>query len=153
MAAGHPFCLCREPFLNYWLLKTEPGSYSWEQMLKDRRTTWSGITNALALIHLRKAARGDMGLFYHTGDERRIVGVVRIVKGPHPDPEKNDPKLAVVDVEVVGAVKTPVDLAALRKAPALEGWDLFRNSRLSFVPVTEKQWKAVEKLTGGVIAK
>lgn len=139
--------------MNYWLLKTEPDCYSWDNMQRDRKTCWDGITNALALKHLRTAKKGDLGLFYHTGDERRIVGVVRVVKGPHPDPKLGDPRMAVVEVEAVGPVKSIVDLGTLRGVPALEGWDLFRNSRLSFVPVTEKHWKAVEKLTGGVKAE
>ena len=134
----------------HWLLKSEPGTYSWDRLVREKRTAWDGITNTTALIHLRNFAVGDEAFFYHSGEERRIVGVARVVKAAYPDPAKNDPKLVAVDIEAVGPVKKPVDLATLKATPALEGWDLFRISRLSVVPVSAAHWRVLMKLAGGV---
>ena len=81
-----------------WLLKTEPTAYCWDDLVRDKRAVWDGIKNALALIHLRAAAAGDETLIYHTGKERRVVGIARIAKAPYPDPKQGDPKLVVVDI-------------------------------------------------------
>jgi predicted RNA-binding protein with PUA-like domain len=136
--------------VSYWLLKSEPGDYSWQDMERDKKTVWSGITNTTALMHIRTVKDGDQAFFYHSGGERRIVGVVRVAGGPYPDPKRNDPKLVVVNVECVGPVRTPVSLDELKAVPELEGWDLFRIGRLSFVPVSSAQWKAVMKKAGGM---
>lgn len=137
--------------MSYWLLKTEPGDYSWQDMQRDGKVAWSGITNTTALMHIRTAQDGDLAFFYHTGGERRIVGVVRIQGAPYPDPKLGNPKLVVVDVECVGPVKRPVDLDELKAVTELKGWDLLRIGRLSFVPVSAAHWKVVTRLTGGVV--
>jgi len=132
--------------MGYWLLKTEPGTYCWDDLVREKRATWDGITNALALINLRKARTGDEALIYHTGSERRAVGVARIVKGPYPDPKKNDPRLVVVDIAPTGLLKTPVSLDRIKSDPVFEGWDLLRLGRLSFVPVPAPIWRRIMKL-------
>jgi predicted RNA-binding protein with PUA-like domain len=131
----------------YWLLKTEPDCYAWEQLAADKRTVWDGITNALALKHLRTFKKGDLVLIYHTGDERRVLGVAEVVKGPYGDPAQDDEKLAVVDVKARHALRRPVTLDEIKADPAFAGWDLLRNSRLGVVPVPEAMWKRLEKLS------
>lgn len=118
-----------------WLLKTEPGTYSWEDLVRDKRTAWDGIKNPLALKHLRTASRGDEVIIYHTGTERRAMGIARITKAAYPDPKLDDPKRLVVDVEAGEPLDAPVTLEQIKRDPAFAGWDLLRLSRLSFVPV------------------
>jgi predicted RNA-binding protein with PUA-like domain len=83
---------------NYWLLKTEPSTYSFADLEREKRAVWDGVANALALKHLRLMKRGDLSFIYHTGDEKQIVGIAEVTSNPYPDPKKNDPKLAVVDL-------------------------------------------------------
>lgn len=134
--------------MNYWLLKTEPTAYSWEDLVRDKRTRWDGITNALALKHLRSAAVGDQVLIYHTGNERRAMGIARVVKAPYTDPRRDDSKMAVVDVAAVKALEQPVTLDQIKAKKSFAGWDLLRLSRLSFVPVPRRMWQLVMKLAG-----
>ena len=135
--------------MTQWLLKTEPTVYGWDDLVREKRTVWDGIKNALALIHLRAAAAGDEALIYHTGKERRVVGIARIAKPPYPDPKRDDPKLVVVDIVPVRALTTPVTLAQIKSDPFFEGWDLLRMSRLSFMPVPEPIWEKILKLSAG----
>jgi|ERR1700722_7945093 len=133
----------------YWLLKTEPDCYSWENFTHDKRTIWDGITNALALKNLRTAKKGDLAFFYHTATERSIIGIAEIVSNPYPDPKEEDEKLTVVDVKLVRKLPNPVSLSDIKADPAFAGWDLLRLGRLSVVPVPEKMWKRVEELAAG----
>ncbi|MBI3892203.1 MAG: EVE domain-containing protein [Candidatus Wallbacteria bacterium] len=132
----------------YWLLKTEPEVYSWDDLVRDKRTVWDGVANNLALIHIRKARKGDRALVYHTGGVRAAVGTARLASDPYPDPKLGDPKLAVFDVEPEKALSRPVTLEAIKAEPELAGWDLIRLGRLSVVPVSAQQWKLVLKLGG-----
>ena len=129
-----------------WLFKEEPSHYSFDRLQEDGRTVWSGVRNNLALKHLRRVERGDLILFYHTGEEKRVVGVMRAASGAYPDPEERDDRLAVVDVEPVKKLKRPVTLAELRADPRLKGFDLFRISRLSVMPVPEDFWNEILRL-------
>ncbi|HET6372244.1 MAG TPA: EVE domain-containing protein [Candidatus Polarisedimenticolia bacterium] len=131
----------------HWLLKTEPGDYSWDDLVAAGRATWDGITNPLALIHLRSTAAGDQALIYHTGKERRAVGIAKIVKGPHPDPRSKDPKRPVIQIAPVRPLATPVTLDQIKKDPAFAQWDLLRNTRLSFVPVPDPIWRRLLALS------
>ncbi len=133
----------------YWLLKTEPGAYSWDDLRRERRTAWDGISNPLALKHLRAATRGDEVLIYHTGKERRAMGIAKIVRAAYPDPQQDDPKRLVVDVAAGRALAVPVTLDAIKADPAFEGWDLLRLSRLSFVPVPPKMWRRILAMASG----
>lgn len=126
-----------------WLLKTEPSVYSFAQLVRDKQTVWDGVANNLALIHIRKMAKGDEVLIYHTDDERACVGIAKVSSAPYADPKEKDPKLAVVDVKPVRALKRAIPLSELKQNPKLEGFDLFRISRLSVVPVSDAQWDAI----------
>lgn len=130
----------------YWLLKTEPSVYAWDDLVRDRKTVWDGVSNALALKHIRTMKKGDRVLVYHTGDERRAKGVAEVVSAPYADPGGSDEKLAVVDLKPLKALARPVSLDEIKADPAFAGWDLLRIGRLSVVPVPEKMWKRIEEL-------
>ena len=134
--------------MSYWLLKTEPSSYSFEHRVTEGRAVWDGVRNNLALKHLREMKAGDRLLIYHTGDEKRIVGLARVTKAAYPDPKGNDPKLAVVDLAPEGRLPRPVSLAAIRGEAAFADFALVRMPRLSVMPVTSEQWKRVIAMGG-----
>jgi predicted RNA-binding protein with PUA-like domain len=125
----------------YWLLKTEPSTYSFKDLQRDGRTVWDGVRNAQALIHLRAMHGGDRALIYHSGDERAVVGLATIEGEPYPDPQAGDPKLVVVDVRADKPLPKAVPLAAIKADAAFEGMALVRQPRLSVMPVTEAQWQ------------
>lgn len=133
----------------YWLLKTEPDCYSWDNLKRDKKTVWDGVSNALALKHIRTMKKGDQAIIYHTGGERAAVGIAKVVSDPYPDPKEKDEKLAVVDVQAVKALAHPVTLDVFKADPAFAGWDLLRISRLSVVPVPEAMWKRLLELADG----
>ena len=130
-----------------WLFKTEPDNYSYADLERDGQTMWDGVTNNLALKYLREVKTGDTALIYHTGDERRIVGVAEVTRGFYVNPELNDDKLAVCDVKARKRLENPVTLARIKAEPKLKDWALVRNSRLSVVPVSEQQWQIARQLT------
>jgi predicted RNA-binding protein with PUA-like domain len=129
-----------------WLFKTEPGSYAFARLVRDRRTTWDGVKNALALKHLAAVAKGDDVLVYHTGDEKAVVGLARVVRGAYPDPGQKDSRLVVVDLEAVRTLPRPVTLAEMRGDARLAGFDLLRLPRLSVMPVGAAHWAAILRL-------
>jgi len=132
----------------YWLLKTEPGTYCFDDLVREKTTTWNGISNAAALKHLRSAKVGDHVFVYHTGDEKQIVGTATVVKAAYPDPAENDDKLVVIDLRAGNPLKKPVTLAQIKADRRLAGWDLVRIGRLSVVPTSPEQWNAVMELAG-----
>jgi predicted RNA-binding protein with PUA-like domain len=123
----------------YWILKTEPGTYSLDDLKRERRTRWDGVTNPVALKHLRSMRAGDQAFIYHTGDEKAIVGLARVASDGYPDPA--NPKLAMVDLEFRQPVVAPVSLAAIKADPAFQDLALVRQGRLSVVPVPESLWR------------
>ena len=127
----------------YWLFKQEPSSYSYSQLESDGRTVWDGVSNNLALKHLRSVRKGDKAFFYHTGDEKQIVGIIEITTDPRPDPK--DKSLVIVDVKPAGRLAKPITLAAIKDDPEFAGWELVRISRLSVMPVPPKLWDKVVK--------
>ena len=129
-----------------WLFKTEPSVYSFQQLQKDKKTTWDGVANNLALKNLKDIQKGDPILIYHTGDERQAVGVARALGGAYPDPSKKDPKLLVVDIEAVKPLQKPVTLADVKANKKLANFDLVRLSRLSIMKVSDEQWKIIEAM-------
>lgn len=129
-----------------YLFKTEPSNYSYDDLERDGQTMWDGVTNNLALKHLREVKTGDIALIYHTGDERRIVGVAAVTRGYYINPELGDDKLAVCDVRARESLKKPVTLQQIKAEPKLKDWALVRNSRLSVVPVSDEQWQTVQQL-------
>jgi predicted RNA-binding protein with PUA-like domain len=132
----------------YWLLKTEPSTYSFGDLQRDGSTTWDGVRNAQALIHIRAMRPGDRVLIYHSGDERAVVGTGEITSEPYPDPQSGDPKLAVVDVRAGRPVERAVSLAAVKADPAFAEMGLVRMSRLSVMPVTDDQWRRLCEMAG-----
>jgi predicted RNA-binding protein with PUA-like domain len=130
----------------YWLLKSEPNVYSYADLESDRQTIWDGVNNNLALKHIRTAQPKDLALIYHTGDERRAVGIGEIISESYPDPKLNDPKRAVFDIKAVRSLPQPVTLAQIKQDPDFEGFDLIRISRLSVVPVSKAHWQKILKL-------
>lgn len=129
-----------------WLLKTEPSCYSFEDLKRDKKTTWDGISNAVALKHIRTMKKGDEALIYHTGDQRRVIGTATISSEPYPNPKEDDDRLTVVDLKAGKALDRPVSLDEFKADPAFAGWDLLRIGRLSVVPVPDKMWKRIEQL-------
>ena len=133
----------------YWILKSEPSAYSYADLERDGRTVWDGIRNAQALIHLRTMKKGDRALFYHTGDEKAIVGLAQIASDAYSDPKASDAKLVVIDLIPERALKRAVSLAEIKGDPAFADLGLVRHSRLSVVPVPPEQWKRL-LAAGGV---
>jgi predicted RNA-binding protein with PUA-like domain len=127
-----------------WLLKTEPGDYSYDRLETAGRATWDGVRNPAALRNLAAMRQGDRVLVYHTGDEKAVVGTAEVVRAAYPDPRYPDGKLMVVDVEARGRLARPVTLAEIKALSDLRDSPLVRQGRLSVVPLTAAQWKAVE---------
>jgi predicted RNA-binding protein with PUA-like domain len=128
----------------YWLFKQEPSSYSYSQLESDGKTVWDGVSNNLALKHLRSVRKGDKAFFYHTGDEKQAVGIMEITSDPRPDTK--DKSLVIVDVKPAGRLAKPVTLAAIKGDPEFAGWELVRISRLSVMPVPPKLWDRIVKM-------
>ncbi len=127
--------------MNHWLLKTEPSTYSYADLVRDQVTTWDGVSNPSALNNIRAMKNGDQAFIYHTGDEKAIVGIARIVSAPYPDPKLKDPKRAVVDLAPIRGLKKPVTLAAVKADKRFASWALVRIPRLSVMAVTAEQWE------------
>ena len=132
--------------MNYWLFKEEPTHYSFDDLMRDKKTVWDGVENNLALKHLREVRKGDRVFFYHTGDQKAVVGTIEVVKSAYPDPKQNDPRRVVVDVKPTARLKRPVTLAAIKANPKFAGFALVRISRLSVMPVTPEQWTQIERM-------
>jgi predicted RNA-binding protein with PUA-like domain len=130
----------------HWLMKSEPGTYDWADLVRDGATLWDGVRNPAARLHLRAMKRGDTAFFYHSGDERAVVGIMRIAGEAQPDPK--DPNWAAVAVEPVRPVEPPVTLKAIKAEPKLAAMELIRQSRLSVSPVREEEWAAVLAMAG-----
>jgi predicted RNA-binding protein with PUA-like domain len=126
----------------YWLIKTEPSTYSLSDLERDGRTTWDGVKNALALIHLRAMRPGDGLLVYHSGKEKAVVGRASVVAAPC-----TDGGATVVDVRFEARLPAPVPLAVMKAAPGLVGLPLIRNTRLSVMPVTPDEWELLLRLS------
>jgi predicted RNA-binding protein with PUA-like domain len=137
----------KTPTRGGWLFKEEPSCYSYADLEKDGSTWWTGVTNALARKHLRNILVGDRVLYYHTGKERAIIGEMRVVQGPKPDPESDDPKSVSVMVEPVQRWTRPVTLDEIKQDPLFVDWELVRIGRLSVMPVSAVQWQRLEKLS------
>ncbi|BCX07757.1 MULTISPECIES: EVE domain-containing protein [Fischerella] len=131
----------------YWLLKTEPEEYSYSDLEHNGSTVWNGVSNALALKHLRTMTIGDLALIYHTGKERRIIGVAEVTSQPYPDPKLDDVKRVVVDLRPVQRLPLPVSLAQIKKDSSFADFDLLRLPRLSVVPVSELHWERLLQLS------
>jgi predicted RNA-binding protein with PUA-like domain len=132
----------------HWILKTEPSAYGFSDLVRDRRTRWEGVSNPVALKHLRSMLEGDDALIYHTGNEKSLIGLARIASAPYPDPSQKDERLVVVDVEAGKALPRQVSLAEIKADPGFKDLGLVRLSRLSVVPVEPDQWKRLLAMAG-----
>jgi predicted RNA-binding protein with PUA-like domain len=132
----------------YWLFKSEPGSYSWERLVKDKRTHWNGVRNHQANNNMKAMKKGDRGFFYHSVDEKDIVGVVEVVKEHYPDDSDATGCFGMVDVKAVMPVKNRINLAAIKAEPGLKDLALVRQGRLSVVPVSAAEWKILCRMAG-----
>lgn len=130
-----------------WLLKTEPGEYSFDDLVRDKATVWDGVRNPLALTHLREIRKGDQLLIYHTGAVRAVMGLARAVSDPYPDPAQQDPKRVVVDVAPTRRLAQPITLEAIKADPKFRGFELLRLPRLSVMPVPEAVWRLMLRMS------
>jgi predicted RNA-binding protein with PUA-like domain len=131
----------------HWLMKSEPGSYAWSDLLRDGGTEWDGVRNPAARLHLKAMAAGDEALFYHSGGDKAAIGVMRIARAAVPDPK--DPDWVSVRVEPVRALPRPVALKDMKADPRLAGLEMLRQSRLSVSPIRDQEWAAILELAGG----
>ena len=129
----------------YWIMKSEPSSYSWYDLVRDGGTEWDGVRNNAARLHLRAMVPGDEAFFYASMTDKAIVGIMKVTRGPQPDPKDND--WVSVRVEPVKPLN-PVTLKAIKAEPKLAKMELLRQSRLSVAPVREDEWKLVLKMAG-----
>ena len=129
--------------MSYWLLKSDPETYSFHDLKVDKKTVWDGVLNSLALKHIRNMKKGDLAFVYHSGDEKSIVGIAEIVSDPYPDPKQKDDRLAVMEISYKETLKSPVTLASVKADKRFSDFALVRMSRLSVMPVTAKQWKTL----------
>jgi predicted RNA-binding protein with PUA-like domain len=131
-----------------WLVKEEPSHYAFGALVKDGRTSWTGVRNPLAQKHLRSMKKGDRVFYYHTGDEKQIVGTATVLTEPYPDPADRSGKLWAVDVGPGAPLKKPVTLAAVKADPRFADFPLVRMPRLSVMPVPDPLWTALLDLAG-----
>ena len=134
--------------MNYWLVKSEPSVYSWEQLVKDKKTTWDGVRNYAARIHLRAMKKGDEVLFYHSNEGMEIVAIAKVDKEAYQDPTTEDTNWVAVDLKPYKKLKKPVSLAQIKDDKRLKEMALVRIGRLSVQPVDEKEWKIIMELAG-----
>ena len=127
-----------------WLVKEEPTHYGWDALVKDKRAVWSGVRNPLAQKHLRAIKKGDRIFYYHTGDEKAVVGIAKALSDPYPDPEDASGKFVAVDIAPVQQLARPVTLAEIKAEAAFKDFPLVRIARLSVMPVTDAEWTRIE---------
>jgi len=129
-----------------WLFKEEPTHYSFDDLVRDKKTSWTGVKNPLAQKHLRAVKKGDRIFYYHTGDEKAVVAVAKAATDAYADPKDKAGKLAAVDVVPVAKLPRPVTLAEIKAKASFKDFPLVRISRLSVMPVSEREWSEIEKI-------
>ena len=134
--------------MNYWLIKSEPFKYSWEQFSKDKKTIWDGVRNYGARNNLRDMKKNDLALFYHSNEGLEIVGIAKVSKEFFQDPTSDDKNWVAVEFSPFKKLKKPVSLAAIKSEPALSSMEILRLSRLSVCRVTPEEWKTIMKMSG-----
>jgi len=133
-------------FMNYWLVKSEPFKYSWDNLLKDGSTYWDGVRNYQARNNLKSMEKGDLVLYYHSNEGKEIVGVARVIKEFYQDPTTQDDRWVVVDIEPVNKLNSSVSLADIKQDKRLKNVPLVTQSRLSVMPVTKKDFETIVKM-------
>lgn len=134
--------------MNYWLLKTEPSDYSFDDLVRDKKTVWDGVANNAALICIRNARKGDKAIIYHTGEERQMVGIAEIISDPYPDSKESNPKLAVFDVKPLKKLNKPVTLTQVKALKKYSNFPLVKEGRKSVVEVPEEYWNEFLEMSG-----
>jgi predicted RNA-binding protein with PUA-like domain len=134
--------------MSYWLLKSEPFKYSWDQLVKDKHTHWDGVRNYLARNHLKSMKKGDKIFFYHSNEGLEIVGIAKVVKEYYQDPTTAEPAWVVVDIAPVKKLKKPITLAQVKAEKDLQEMSLIKSMRLSVQPVREEEWNKILKMAG-----
>jgi len=129
--------------MNHWLVKSEPGEYSWDKLVADRRAHWDGVRNFQAVNNLKAMKKGDRIFFYHSGEGPTIVGIAQVLREFYPDPSDKTGRFGMVDLGPVARIKKPITLAAIKAEPRLADFALVRQSRLSVMPVTPAEWKLI----------
>jgi predicted RNA-binding protein with PUA-like domain len=129
--------------MNYWLVKSEPFKYSWEQFLKDKRTFWDGVRNYQARNNLRAMKKDDTVLFYHSNEGLAVMGIAKVAKESYQDPTTEDPQWAAVDLAPVETFKTPVTLGEMKQDKRLQNIGLIRQAQLSVMPLTKEEFEAI----------
>ena len=132
---------------NYWLLKSEPKTWSWDNQAMEKITMWDGVRNYQARNNLIKMKKGDLCFFYHSVSEKSIVGIVEVVKESYPDPTDKSGKFVVVDVKTKSKIKQAISLEIIKKTAGLENIPLLKQSRLSVMPISNKEWDIIIKLS------
>lgn len=132
--------------MQYWILKTEPATYSWDTFLKEKKTFWNGVRNYQARNNLSKMKVGDLCFFYHSGEERRIMGVAKVTREAHPDNLTDDKRWVMVDVEPLKPLRKPVSLSLIKEVPELQHIKLVRQSRLSVSELSKEEFNLIETL-------
>ncbi len=135
--------------VNYWLIKSEPYKYSWQQFIDDKSTYWDGVRNYAARIHLRSMKVGDHCFFYHSNKGKEIVGIAEVTKEHYQDPTTDDDRWVAVDVKPIATLKKPVTLAEIKANPELQEMALVRISRLSVGPVSKAEYNEILKMSNG----
>jgi predicted RNA-binding protein with PUA-like domain len=130
----------------YWLMKTEPGSWSWDDQVRERKTGWDGVRNYQAANNMKAMKRGDQAFFYHSVNEKRIVGIVEVTGEYQPDPSDASGRFGMVEVTAVKPMKRPVTLAEIKAEPKLTNLALVRQSRLSVLPVSDAEWRLIRRM-------
>jgi len=132
----------------HWLVKSEPSAYSWDDLVKEKQTCWSGVRNYAARLHLRNMKKGDDVFFYHSNEGTDIVGIAKVAKENYQDPTTDDDRWVAVDLKPHRKLKTPVSLVSIKKDKRLSEMALVRIGRLSVQPVTQKEWEIIMELAG-----
>ena len=135
--------------MSYWLVKSEPSAYSWDDLVRDGRTDWDGVRNYQARNNLKSMKKGDLLLYYHSNEGLAIVGIARVVKEAYQDPTTDDDRWVAVDIEPVKPLKNPVTLADIKKKKGLENIALVKQGRLSVVPITKDEYDTILKMSAG----
>ena len=133
--------------VNYWLVKQEPKSYNFSILKKDKKTVWDGVHNNLALKHINNMKKGDLILFYHSGYEKQVVGIIQVSSKPYSNPEETNERFVVVDVKYKKELQNPVTLSEMKKQKKFKNWELLRISRLSVMPVPKEIWNSIIKMS------
>ena len=129
--------------MNYWLCKQEPSSYNFDSLESEKTTSWDDVHNYLAIKHINSMEKGDLAFFYHSGDEKQIVGIMEITSTAYPNPKEKNPKFVTIDVKYKKRLKRPVTLAEMKTNKKFKDWELLRISRLSVMPVTSQIWNEI----------